>query len=597
MDVLKNNVVIKKCSIHYLLFLFLFFSCVEQKTNDSYPIDKDNITFSKGSGISDIEIMPTNVKTLKDLGLIWGFLKYYHPEIAKGTYDWDNELFKITPQLIAESNQAKRDSIFVEWINGLGTISTSTKTIDLNKKNIKLTPDWEWITNSGFSPQLVDVLEKVKNAKRPDVNYYVTLIPHVGNPEFKNEKSYGDMKYPDMGYRILALYRYWNIIQYYFPYKNLIEEDWKNVLEEFIPYFISAQNATEYVLSVLELIGRIHDTHANIWGHLEVLEIYKGRNYATPKITFIEDKAVITGFYDKYLGMETNLKIGDVITEIDGEKIEDIIQKRLKITPASNYPTQLRNIAKDLLRTNEKAISISYISKDTLNSKELTTYSSGTLNPYCQESSEKPAFEILANNIGYLYPGSLEKGEIDALYKDIKATKGLIIDLRCYPSDFIVFSLGGKLVPKPTPFVKFSSPSITTPGLFTMSKPLSVCEHFPLYDYISSIWSNYYKEKIVILINEETQSQAEYTTMAFRVAPNATVIGSTTAGADGNVSVIVLPGNIQTMISGIGIYYPDGRETQRIGIIPDIEIKPTIKGITEGRDELLEKAIEWIKEE
>jgi C-terminal processing protease CtpA/Prc len=48
------------------------------------------------------------------------------------------------------------------------------------------------------------------------------------------------------------------------------------------------------------------------------------------------------------------------------------------------------------------------------------------------------------------------------------------------------------------------------------------------------------------------------------------------------------------MISGNGIYYPDGRETQRTGIVPDIEVKPTVQGICEGRDELLEKAVEII---
>lgn len=51
------------------------------------------------------------------------------------------------------------------------------------------------------------------------------------------------------------------------------------------------------------------------------------------------------------------------------------------------------------------------------------------------------------------------------------------------------------------------------------------------------------------------------------------------------------------MISGNAVYYPDGRETQRIGIVPDIEAKPTIKGIREGRDEPLEKAIEIINQE
>ncbi len=98
----------------------------------------------------------------------------------------------------------------------------------------------------------------------------------------------------------------------------------------------------------------------------------------------------------------------------------------------------------------------------------------------------------------------------------------------------------------------------------------------------------------MIIVNETTQSQAEYTTMAFRVAPNVKVIGSTTAGADGNVSQFNLPGGITTMISGLGVYYPDGKETQRVGIIPDIEVKPSIKGIKDGKDELLEKAREII---
>jgi hypothetical protein len=32
-------------------------------------------------------------------------------------------------------------------------------------------------------------------------------------------------------------------------------------------------------------------------------------------------------------------------------------------------------------------------------------------------------------------------------------------------------------------------------------------------------------------------------------------------------------------------------------MVPDLEVKPTIRGIREGRDELLEKAIEFIRQE
>jgi len=96
------------------------------------------------------------------------------------------------------------------------------------------------------------------------------------------------------------------------------------------------------------------------------------------------------------------------------------------------------------------------------------------------------------------------------------------------------------------------------------------------------------------LINEFSQSHAEFMAMKYRCAPNTLVIGSTTAGADGNVSKIVLPGNIYTSFTGLGVYCPDGRKTQKIGIIPDIEVKPTIRGVRSGHDEVLDKAIEFI---
>jgi C-terminal processing protease CtpA/Prc len=48
------------------------------------------------------------------------------------------------------------------------------------------------------------------------------------------------------------------------------------------------------------------------------------------------------------------------------------------------------------------------------------------------------------------------------------------------------------------------------------------------------------------------------------------------------------------MISGIGVFYPDKRPTQRIGIVPDIEVSPTVEGIRRGRDEVLIAAVKQI---
>jgi C-terminal processing protease CtpA/Prc len=547
-----------------------------------FPAEKDK-EFDKGSGITSISVDKTQIENLKSLGLIWGFLKYYHPNIAKGEYNWDYELFRILPKVLNSVSSRKRDSVLIKWIDNFGEFSQGKKTV-IKSSSVKIEPDLLWIKNSNFSDELTTLLLKVKNADRPKEHYYIGLQPGVGNPDFKNENAYSQMKYPDAGFRLLTLYRYWNIIQYYFPYKNLIEEDWKNVLEEFIPKFIKAKDDTEYTLTVLELIGRVHDTHANIWGGNQTLNSHFGLRYASVELTFVESKPVVTGFYDEKLGKETGLVIGDIISSINNKPVEEIIKESLKYAPASNYPTKLRDISSNLLRTNDSIIKIEFIRGDKREIKKLKTFSSKEINMYSKYQITDTCFKLINKDIAYINNGSLKREYLPKIWKEIENTTGLIIDIRNYPSDFPIYDLSSYLMPKRTPFVKFTNGSIESPGLFTFTKSLNVGKKN----------KSYFKGKVVILINEISQSSAEFHTMAYRVNPNSTVIGSTTAGADGNVSQFYLPGGISTMISGIGVYYPDGKETQRIGIVPNIELKPTIQGITKEQDELINRAIEII---
>jgi len=544
------------------------------------PAETDH-EFDKGSHINTIDLTDNRVNDLEKLGLIWGFLKYYHPNIAKGDYNWDYALFRILPKYLNVKNANERDALLSEWIESLGKIEPGD-TKEIKEGGMDMKPDLDWISQSDFSNELKSELNAVRNAKRTSDNYYIGLQPNVGNPDFTHENSYGNMKYPDAGFRLLSLFSYWNKIEYYFPYKNLIGEDWKNVLKEFIPTFINASNQREYTLAALQLIARIHDTHANIWNNNEALNEFSGIYYPPVKITFVENKPVVTAYYNDAAGKASGLLVGDEIISVNKKPVSEIIKERLKYTPASNYPTQLRNMT--LLRSNDSTIEVEYRRNNKIASLDLKTYPAEELNLAKYYSSTDTCFKMLHNDIAYLYPGTFKNAYLPNIVSALKNTKGLIIDMRCYPKEFMVFTFGKYLMPKSTPFVKFSVGSISTPGLFETGAPLNVGEENP----------DYYKGKVVILVNETTQSQAEYTTMAFRAAPDVTVIGSTTAGADGNVSPFYLVGGIRTMISGIGVFYPDGKGTQRIGIVPDEVVKPTIEGIKDGKDEVLERAIEII---
>ncbi|MFK8102330.1 MAG: S41 family peptidase, partial [Saprospiraceae bacterium] len=251
-------------------------------------------------------------------------------------------------------------------------------------------------------------------------------------------------------------------------------------------------------------------------------------------------------------------------------------------------PTQLRDIAKNLLRSNEANLNVEVKRGTETFTKVLKCYPAKELNLYQDYTGKEmdKSYRLIQPDIGYVFLGRIKGNEIPDMMELFKDTKGIVIDIRNYPSEFVVFSMTKYLLPSPKDFVKFTGGQVANPGAFTWTKSIAVGEKNP----------DYYKGKVAILINEISQSQAEYTTMALRTAPRAKVIGSTTAGADGNVSKLLLPGNLRTMISGIGVFYPDGTPTQRVGIIPDIPCEPTIKGIQAGKDEVLDRAIQYIKE-
>lgn len=552
---------------------------VSKKLDAQSDLDTE---FDYDSKIKSFNVDSTTINNLHIVGRIWGFLKYYHPAIRSGNFNWDYELFRILSKIIAVKDNYERNSILLSWISSLGEINLGIEKNDTINKYIN--PNFNWITNNNLGYDLEQSLFKIVNAKRDNESYYVDLQIGVGNPIFKNEKSYPSVRFPDCGYRLLCLFRYWNMIEYYYPYKNLIGENWEDAMKIFIPKFISTSSELEYKINTLHLIASIHDTHANILGYDKTLVNFRGNNFGNLKIKFIENKAVVCGFYIDSLGLETGITKGDVITKIDTEDIHQIVKRKLYITPASNYETQLRDISFDLFRTSDSLLKIEYIQEGIVKTTEISCVRGNVLNNIRKSQKIDTCYKIISDNISYLYPESLSPGYLDKLLPKIQNTKGLVIDLRCYPSEFIVFSLGEFLLPDEKPFVKFARGSIYKPGQFSFTDPLTIGKKN----------KTYFKGKVVILIDEMTQSQAEYTAMALRVAPKAKVIGSTTAGADGNISEINLPGGIKTAISGIGVFYPDGRPTQRIGILPDIEVKKTIYGVKMGKDEALERAISEI---
>jgi hypothetical protein len=538
--------------------------------------------FDCGSGITLSSLTPIQIENLAILGKAWGFLKYDHPEVTSGKHHWDYELFRILPAILAAPDRAAANAALLHWIDGLGPVQPCNPCATLDEDNLQLRPGLAWIGDSALlGSDLSKALLNIEKNRLAGKQFYLSLAPGAGNPIFEHELSYPRIKLPDAGFQILALYRFWNIVEYWYPDRDIVGEDWDGVLREFLPRIALAKSTEDYQLALMELIGQVHDTHANLWSSLQVRPP-TGACRLPLNLRFIGQSAVVYSFASTDAAA-AGFKVGDVVTDLDGKPVDKLVEAWAPYYADSNQAARLRDIARAMtngacgpstvgIRRGADAL--------TVKTQRLPVTSMTALS-YTHDLPGD-AFRLLNDKVAYLKLSSAKAEDVEHDLDLAAKTKGLVVDIRNYPH-WIVYALGAHFVEHPTQFAQFTFADLSNPGAFHWKPPVWLTPAAP-----------HYEGKIVILVDETTQSQAEFTTMAFRASPQAVVIGSTTAGADGDLSTIPLPGGLSSAISGLGVFYPDGRPTQRIGIIPDKTVTPTIEGIRAGRDELLEEAVRQI---
>jgi C-terminal processing protease CtpA/Prc len=548
-------------------------------------LDTDH-EFDAGSKIAVTELSTVQIENLATLGKVWGFLKYHHPQVTSGQRHWDYDLFRILPAVLAAPDHAAANATLAKWVTAIGKTGECQPCASLNETELNLRPDIAWINSEEqLGGDLSRLLQATyRNRPANGKQFYVSLVPGIGNPAFPHELGYGAVKLPDPGLQLLALFRFWNIIEYWSPNRDVMGENWDHVMVEFIPRVALAKTTEDYERELMALIAKVHDCHANLWSALQVRPP-TGSCQIPVTVRFIEDRAVVTGYADAAAGPATGLQAGDAIETLDGVPVPQLMQKWKPYYADSNEATVLRDMGSALTRgeCGDSKLSVRRDNRTLeLTAKRLPERANSG-HGIATHDLPGETFRRLSDDVAYLKLSSVKVADAAHYVDGAAGTKGLIVDIRNYPSEFMVFALGSLLMDKETPFVRFTSGDLSNPGAFHFGAPLSIAPGKP-----------HYSGKIVILVDEATQSSAEYTSMAFRAVPNAIVIGSTTAGADGNVSQIALPGGQSTMISGLGVYYPDKRPTQRVGIVPDLVVRPTIAGIRAGRDEVLEAAIRQI---
>ncbi|MFY0592327.1 S41 family peptidase [Roseivirga sp.] len=502
---------------------------------------------------------------------VYGFLKYYHPSVASGQHNWDQAFVDELPKMLENNNTESLSAYYYQWIESLGVVKpceSCEEEKDFFEKNF----DLSWTQNStAFNQKVKDQLKFIEKNRHQGEQHYVAT-QSVGQIKVTNQTEYTDFDYPSEVYRLLGFINYWNIIEYFFPYKHLTDKHWDAVLFESIPKFKNATDKTSYHNAIRELVASIDDSHA------QILFDSERPNYLPVKLGNIEGQAVITGFYNEELALESNLKLGDVILKVDGKDVQEERKKMGKYFAGSNPNAKAESYYfYDILMGKQTSVDFTIKRGSEIINTTAKRYESKALGGGTKKEIVKS--KIINGDIGYMDMANIKANDILDILESFKDKKSIIIDIRNYP-EFIYMMISQFLNSKSTPFATTYRPYLKYPGKFL--PPLNISTR-------SS--ADNYKGKIIILVNGETISRAEFTAMAFQTADNAITVGSQTTGADGDVVGFTYMGGYRTSMSGNGIEYPDGTPAQRVGIKIDVEVKRTIAGIQGGVDEILEKAI------
>lgn len=524
-------------------------------------------------------------RRLAGLCEVWGLLKYMHPGAAQSA-DWDDVAVAAVPKIKAAATKRAFNSEVVRLVAnaGLSYVFRELR-VGIPRDAGPLGSAFRWIDDATlFEPETQLLLKAIVLAHRPASSRWVSAMSNgASNPNLENDNGqYSGTQYPSEEVRLLALFRFWNMTQYFFPSRDMMDRDWVARLPELVPVFQRAANATEYHLAVAEMTASINDAHAATLS--AVLSDYWGRRYVPVQLRLIQERTVVTRALEGLL-RGADIRVGDVVTHIDGVPTEVRRAAMKRWVCASNDASLERNVHTYMGHTNNARVTLSILRdgeeaiRVEVDSASSTEYSTELA------AITTPTWSILPGNVGYVHMGRLVQSDVALAMAALKNTRAIIFDVRNYPNS-TMYEVANYLAAS-QPFAKFLVPSLLQAGTFEWSKTYTTGIGLPPAPFT-------YTGRTVVLADQETQSHAEFTVMALQ-ATGALVVGSQTAGADGNVCLIKLPGGVSTYFSGLGVFYPDGRPAQRIGIVPDIVAVPTIRGVREGRDEVLETAIQRVR--
>lgn len=400
--------------------------------------------------------------------------------------------------------------------------------------------------------------------------------PTSNNKSLTNlEKSLSNIVATDnsLYLRLGNIINVYNVFQHFYPYFDVVAVDWEKELETALKSAYNDNDPYDFLITLKKFTAKLKD------GHIWVNKTPNKNSYLPPfSWEWIEGKLVITEIF----GNELNLKVGDVITTIDGITANEYFNEiNSQISAGTQGWLEYRASTESLYGEKDSEITF------TTESNTFTIKRYLTRQEYFQKEILKESYKVIYDTIYYLNLDLIEMDAINLLLPKLEKSAAIICDLRGYPNG------NDKLISYLLKNDDTSKAWMQIPQIIYPDQEKQI-------DYEKHGWEIKAKQpylgnkKIVFIIDGSAISYAESYMSFIEHYKLATIIGQPTAGTNGNVNPFRLHGGYTVSWTGMKVLKHDGSQHHGIGILPNIYVNKTIEGVKQGRDEFLEKAIEIV---
>ncbi|TMQ05015.1 MAG: hypothetical protein E6J91_41770 [Deltaproteobacteria bacterium] len=413
----------------------------------------------------------------------------------------------------------------------------------------------------------IELAKAIAGGAKPPVHRPGPRLVAPG-PVIVDDKDWPESPYPSRELRIFAGLKAWGVIAKFYPYLDLPNE-WDAELPHALAELEAAPNAEAYRDALRAYGTHLHD------GHIRIFRNDQKRGVPSIEARMVQRTPIITRVWEP----GTQVTLGDEIVAIDGVPIAKAREAQLRLTSGGTQTARDNGALAQLLG----GVPDVPVELDVRGADGKIRKVSLVRHP----PAGPPALDHykLIGKLGYADLRELMPDEIDAIFKKLAEAPAIIMDMRGYPHG-TAWPLTPYLnVKKETKGALFLRPLIeqgVTSNRTMFIQPL-----------VQNPAIKPYAGKVIVLIDDRAISQAEHSCLFFEQAANVTFIGTHTHGSNGDVTTIRLPGGWRMWFTGQAVRHVDGRQLQQVGIQPTIVAEPTIAGVRAGKDEVLDRAIQF----